>query len=258
VDPGTVIRLVDAATPGSLLDLGRARELADRTGAELFVLGTAIEHGGRVRLHARLYDRAERRHPAAESATEGATGELFELVDRIAAGLLLGRIGPASADLTRTAAHPTRSLAAFKAYLRAEQALRERNFEAAIGEFQQATAEDGEFALAYYRLAIAAGHGEADNVAADALERALALASRLPEQHRRLLRAYAAFHRGRADEAEAAYRLLLRDFPNSIEARFQLGDVLFRYNPLRGRSPCEAREHFRRVADLDAGFLCPI
>jgi tetratricopeptide (TPR) repeat protein len=257
VDPGTVIRIADGAAPGWLLDVSRAAELADRVGAELFVLGTAIEHGGVVRLHARLFDGADSRRPIAESSAEGATFALFDLVDRIAAGLLVERIGPASADLTRMAARPTRSLPAFKAYLRAEHALRERTFEAAIGEFHQATSEDNEFALAYYRLAVAASHGEADNLTVDALKSAVAHASRLPEEHRRLLQAYVAFHHGRADEAEAAYRLILRDFPDSIEARFQLGDVLFRYNPLRGRSAYEAREHFQLVADLDAGFLCP-
>ena len=75
------------------------------------------------------------------------------------------------------------------------------------------------------------------------------------ERDRRLLSAYAAFRRGAADSAEALYRGLLRDYPDDLEAQFQLADLLYQYNPLRGRPRPEARELFDAVLAYDPGFL---
>ena len=116
-------------------------------------------------------------------------------------------------------------------------------------------AEDSTFALAHYRLAVAAGWAERHALSSEAVARALATSERLADRDRRLLTAYAAFRRGSPDDAERQYRAILEDYPDDLEAEFQLADVMHQYNPLRGRPRGEARELFDRVLALDPGFL---
>jgi hypothetical protein len=47
----------------------------------------------------------------------------------------------------------------------------------------------------------------------------------------------------------------LRDYPDDLEATFQLADLLAYYNPLRNRPVTEARELFHQVLSFDPGFL---
>jgi tetratricopeptide (TPR) repeat protein len=88
--------------------------------------------------------------------------------------------------------------------------------------------------------------------------RALALADRLSERDRALVSAFAEMARGKPDEAERRYREILEAYPDDLEARFQLANVLYSYNAPRGRPPGEAREHYDRVLEVDPKFICPI
>ncbi|MDF2773988.1 MAG: protein kinase [Geminicoccaceae bacterium] len=157
--------------------------------------------------------------------------------------------------LTQTAAVTTRSLPALRAYLEAERDLRNGKPDTAIAGFQRAVAEDSTFALAYYRLAVAAGWAERHALSSESVTRALATSARLADRDKRLLTAYAAFRRGSPNDAERQYREILDDYPDDLEAEFQLADVLHQYNPLRGRPRGEARELFDKVLALDPGFL---
>jgi len=163
--------------------------------------------------------------------------------------------GGATQRLAETAALTTRSLPALKEYLNAESALRTGDTAGAFGGFHRAIAADSGFALAFYRLAIASGWYDRQDAAGSATRRALTYRGRLAERDRRLLDAYAAFRRGAADQAEQSYRAVLRDYSDDLEARFQLADALYQYNPLRGRPVIEAREPFDQVLAYDPGFL---
>jgi tetratricopeptide (TPR) repeat protein len=267
VDPVTVSRLAaEAGAPGTL-DPERARAIAQRLQAAHYVVGSLAESGGRLRAYAALHDTGRSDGPVVEASVQGDAADLFGVVDQITAQLLSGRTGQVSARMNRTAALSTTSVAALKEYLRAEQSLRDADYSPAIAGFQRAVALDSTFALAYYRLAVAGGLLDrepnmsilaVEDAAPTALDRALAHAHRLSEHDRRLLEGYAAFRLGKADQAEQTYRAILRDYPDDLEARFQLAEVLFRYNALRGRPPAEAREHYDGVLAVDPEFLCPI
>jgi hypothetical protein len=218
------------------------------------VLGAVNPAGSRVRIQAALH-RAGDDAPAARASVEGDSTELFALVDRLAAQLLVNRDAGAAQRLSRTAAITTHSLPALKAFLNAEQQLRGRAMDSAIAGYQRAVAEDSTFALAYYRLAVAAGWAERHAISNQAMERGVALANRLNERDRRLITAYAAYRHGAADDAERQYRAVLESYPDDLEAEFQLGDLLFQYNPLRGRPRLEARPMLDKVLALDPGFL---
>jgi eukaryotic-like serine/threonine-protein kinase len=258
IDAGTVLTAGSKARTRSG-DAAAARALARRLGAGLYVLGSVHAVGGRLRIQADLYSQADTADGTIARATaEGDTTQLFQLVDRLSADLLAGRGRGLSSRLMQSAALTTQSLRALKHYLEGERNLRggEGDFDSAIAGFQRAIAEDSTFALAHYRLGVAAGWAGRPGISGPATQRALAFGDRLEDRDRRLLSAFDAFQRGKADEAEQQYRAILRDYPDDLEAEFQLATLYYTYNPLRGRPIAEAKEPFDHVLALDPGFLC--
>ncbi len=81
---------------GKPLDPARAARIGQRFGADLVLLGNAVEVAGQLHLDARLY-RAATAAEVASGAAEGAAAEIFTLIDRLAAQLLAARQhGPAT------------------------------------------------------------------------------------------------------------------------------------------------------------------
>ncbi|HEV8365980.1 MAG TPA: serine/threonine-protein kinase [Gemmatimonadaceae bacterium] len=261
VDPGTILTAVSHAGSNDLLDVRRGRRVARQVGAGLYVLGSVNSVGPQVRLQAALYDASSGSDSAqALASVEGDSTRLFDLVDKLSRQLMVKRGSGLASRLGETAAITTRSLSALKSYLDGERRLRAASLEvpkldSAIALFQQAVGEDSLFALAHYRMAVAAGWADHHALSSAAASRALTLSDRLNARDRRLLAAYVDFRRGAANDAERQYRAILQDYPDDIEARFQLADVLYNYNPLRGRPRGEAREPFNEVLAVDPGFL---
>lgn len=261
VDPGTILTAFSHAGSDDLLDVRRGRTVARQVGAGLYVLGSVNSVGPQLRLQAALYDASSGSDSAqAQASVEGDSTQLFELVDNLSRQLMVKRGSGFGSRLGETAAITTRSLSALKAYLDGERRLRAASLEvpkldSAISMFQQALSEDSLFALAYYRMAVAAGWANRHGLSTAAASRALTLSDRLNARDRRLLAAYVEFRRGAADAAERQYRAILQDYPDDMEARFQLADLLYNYNPLRGRPRGEAREPFNDVLAVDPGFL---
>ena len=152
----------------------------------------------------------------------------------------LGCAGRAIASVT------TSSLPALKAYLVGEQAFRVGEYRAAEA-FQQAVGQDSLFALAYYRLAAAAEYAAFRSDIATGDGERLRYSDRLSSRDRALVDASLAVRRGDANEAERLLRSYLGRYPDDVQAWFDLGEVLFHLNPLRGRPGTEAREPFGRV-----------
>ncbi|HYO46293.1 MAG TPA: tetratricopeptide repeat protein [Gemmatimonadota bacterium] len=233
------------------LDPDRAAELAGSFGAGLYVLGEIVEAGNRLRIDATLY-RTDTAQSMAEASAEGAAEDVFAMVDEIAAGILGNLDGDPGARVDRIAAVTTSSLPALKAYLNGERAFRAGEYGAATEAFQRAVDEDSLFALAYYRLAAAAEYSALrGDIPMWATEKALQHSDRLSARDRTLLDASLAFRRGDADEGEKLYRSYLGRYPDDVQAWFDLGEILYHLNILRGRPPTEAREAFGRVLDFE-------
>ncbi len=257
VDPGTIITTLGRGRAGAILEVAAAREVAGRVGAGVFVLGTAHTLGSTLRLNASLYRvGGTATDPIDQMFVEGDTTDVPRLVDELAAKLLI-RLGSGLARSASARPTPvnTRSLEALRLYLSGEQTLRLGDRAAAIGLFQDAIASDSGFALAHFRLAVAAGWSDRHDLSSAATTTALAYASRLSERDRRMLEAYARHRRGEVEAAERGYRAILEDYPGDLEAEFLLADLMFHYNPLRGRPAGEAREPFDQVLAFDPGFL---
>jgi len=259
VDPGRVMSMLGADEKRGVQDAERGRKIARRLGAGRYILGRVHAAGGRLRIQAQLYEESTGApEPVAQASAEGDSTALFDMVDRLSAQLLVSGDRSQGARLAQTAAGTTRSLPALKAYLDAERNLRAAQFDSAVAGFQRATALDSSFALAHYRLAVAAAWTGRTGLLASAMSRAVALADRLGERDRALLSAFTEMGRGAPDTAERRYREILEKYPDDLEARFQLANVLYGYNAPRGRPPGEAREHYDRVLEVDPKFICPI
>jgi len=240
-------------------DAAQVLEVARALGAGQAVTGHVSAAGPTLRIQAELVSTgSDSATLLSRAAVEGDSAELFALVDRLAAELLAERTQGPGFRLLRTAAFTTRSLPALKSYLKAEQHFRAVRPDSAIAGFRAAVEEDTGFALAEYRLAVAALWGNRAAQIDPALDRALRLADRLPERDRRLVSALDAFRRGEPDTAERRYRAILRDYPDDLEASAELSLLLFNYQPLRGKPRVEAGQIFQRVVELDPRFFCPI
>jgi tetratricopeptide (TPR) repeat protein len=262
VEPGSVRAWAkrDRATAKPDDDAGDAGDAARGLRADAYVTGELTTVGGRLRINARWYAVRARGlvghggdSLVARASAEGDPAHAFALVDRIAAELLADRHTGSGARLARAAAEETASLAAFKAYLAGEQELQLGDYARAIDEFRRAVAADSAFALAHYRLSVAADWAGRDAVAIAEADAAARFAPRLRERDRALVLALAAVRHGDYGAAEARYSALVDDYPDDVEAWFQYGELLFHANPLRGRSATEARRAFEQVRRLDPG-----
>jgi DNA-binding SARP family transcriptional activator/tetratricopeptide (TPR) repeat protein len=249
VDPRALLGYL-AREGARTLDPQAAQGIAARFGAGRFVMGSLVEAGGRIKIHAQLYGSDGRAIGSAEMTGTSESG-LFEMMDGITRQLLAAMSHGPALRLSRLAAATTHSVVALKAYLRGESEFRAGAFQSALEMFEAATAEDASFALAYYRLAAAAAAVFNLELAHGANDHALRHRARLTDHDRLLLDAQRAWLGGDADEAERLYEEIVRSYPDDLEAWFLLGDVLFHHNPLRGRSTAEARRAFESALEFD-------
>lgn len=253
VDPHVMVS--QAAHEPIPIEPQRAAALAERLGANQYLLGTIVELEGRLRVQAALYDPARGERPIQEASVEGDVKGLFRLVDELTTQLKLRldsggpQPGPGG-RLARLAQTTTQSPDALKAYLQGESLFRRGQWTETIAAFQTAVELDHDFALAHYRLAVAASFVQ-PGLALDSVKRALAKAERLSPRDRQLLDAYLAYLEGRIPDAERGYRAIVAGHPDDVEAWSQLGEVYFHLNSLRGRSQFEAAEPFEHVLLLD-------
>jgi tetratricopeptide (TPR) repeat protein len=246
VDPHAV--LASTVQAGTKWDPERARNVAAQLGAGSYVLGDVLEVGGRLRITARLHHLGAQNDDPDAATVDGMPAQLFRLVDALTIQLLKTRGRDPRQPVVDLAALTTDSLAALKAYLDGERALRAARGNSAIEAFQRATTIDPSFALAYYRLAIVAGPG---TLGRQALDQAMRYSPRLGDHGRRLIQALDAYDRGRQKDAERLYREIVTLYPNDFEAWTQWGEVLFHTGSQIDNSWFEAREPFERALSME-------
>ncbi|MFQ5348915.1 MAG: protein kinase, partial [Thermoanaerobaculia bacterium] len=230
------------------------RPLADRVAenfaAELVVIGEILEIGGRLHLSASLY-RGGGSEPISRAVGEGEAAEIFELVDHLAATLVAELVSGPGAELSRLAAVTTDSLPALKLYLSGEGLFRAGRFPQALEAFQAAVEKDPHFALAWYRLSVAAEWASRTDLMDLGAQRSAELADRLSEHNRQLLEARMIARQGRVTEAERLYQGILERYPADVEAWLQLAELQIHYGPLEGRPGAESLQSWERVLELE-------
>lgn len=248
VDP-TVLLSTPALRPPTTIGPAAGRIVGKRLGASYFVLGSVVAIADSVQLAAALYDVDGSSLPVAKATVTGTVGNLFLLVDGLAADLV-GKIGTPSERLDRVASITTQSHGALRAYLDAERAYREASFAPAvrltdaINAFREAVRLDSTFALAYYRLGAVAGWADSLPLARWASARAQRYGARLPEHYRLLSEARDADLAGDAKRAMLLYRAAVARHPEDAEAWLYLGSVTALYGPILGASLSDLRQLF--------------
>jgi DNA-binding SARP family transcriptional activator len=230
------------------LDLQRARLIAQRLRADVFINGSVINAGGHWHITATLHDTAAGERGCCEAAADTEAG-IFEVVEQLALRLLIDVTDDAT--MGRLAAEATASLPALKAYLEGETELHAGRLQRAIDAYARAAATDERFTLAWLRLALTAAWAGDAPAARAAVERTAQRVALLPLPQRRLLGALVATLDGDYTRAEELYRDFVLSYPESVEGWIGLGLCLLTMNPLRGRSGAVARTPFERAAELD-------
>ena len=172
------------------LDLGTAREVAQRIGAKAVVSGDVTRVGGGYIVTARLVGAETGDELASYNESAKDVGELIPAVDRLTKSLR-GKIGE-SLKTVREAPRldqvTTGSLGALRSYaagLHANDVL--ADYPTAIQDFHDAIRQDSSFAMAYVQLAYTfqsmGNHRFADSAKA-ALAAGFRLRDRLPERER--------------------------------------------------------------------------
>ncbi len=253
IDPRTVLAASAGSDAAAAADPAVRARIAKELGAGWYINGDVIEVAGRLQINGALMDLNGGPQPLATASVSGDTTQLFELVDDLA-GRMLARLAVGrDTALVHLAAVTTHSLPALRRYLDGERALREGRDAQAAAAFREAATLDTSFALAQYRLALAATWVRTPT-AEDPVpwaERAAQHAQRLTPLARDLLSAYRAYKELDAEEAEHLYRASIESHPDNFEAWFMLGETLFHYNMWRGRAPMEAWTPFQRALALD-------
>jgi eukaryotic-like serine/threonine-protein kinase len=253
VDPRTVLSRWRRIGGGGA-DLSQALKVGREVGAGSVLTGSVVEAGGRVRLDAEL--RSVAGQPLARARVDGPADSLLGLVDGLGLALLrdVWRSHEPLPNL-RLGSLTTSSIEALRAFLEGERFYRLSSWDSAKAAFTRAVQADTGFALAYMRLAMVLGWREGMG-SHDYVESGLAAlrhADRLSERDRSLLRGYQMFAERNPAAIDTA-RAYLRRYPNDIEARFLLGEILFHFNRLFAFPPDSSIAAFEAVLRLDSSL----
>jgi len=250
VSSATIANELRSAAPTT--DQAANLRTAARLGAGLVVTGEVIPRERGVRLALTLHDSRTGQTIGNQVAIDSDTSRLRQLVDDVAGQLIAQRYLSPRDHITHSALRSTRSVGALKSYLAGEAALREGRYVDAADKFAEATNADTAFALGYYRLSTAAEWSGRTSESRRAMSLAIRNSDRLDDRDRRLIAALAIYRIGNGEDAEREYRAILDDYPDDVEAWFQLGEVRFHTGPLQGESATNARSAFERLLLLDS------
>jgi TolB-like protein len=231
-------------------------ELAEKLDARYLVTGNVTQAGDQVRITATLHD--FKKSDGDPVVVEGATSDLFNIVDRLSAQLLGATRKGQDARLSQAAAVTTNSLPALRKYLAGEEFYRRTQYDSAVAQFSEAVTIDSTFALAYYRQALAQVRNGAFAQGRTSIDKGLRHGTRLTARDQSLMQALQHFIDGRYEVAETRYKALLEEYPGDLEATFSLAEVYYLANAFRGRSFKEGKVLVAEVEAADPEFLCPI
>src|SRR5256885_14347771 len=247
--------------PGDVMDLASLRRVAAETGGWTAVTGEIIVTGARLHVSARAYDLVTRRQVARTTFEGRATDDVRRAYDQIATVLLRAAgLEQASADLGTAT---TRSLDAYRSYLRGVAHLNRAEYRQARDALLDAVRIDSAFAQAYGKLAkvslLAFSVLDPDNPAYGYAERAAALSNRLPPRAARPRPPLRSLPNADFTRARTELAGLVAQDSNDVDALEELAGLEF-LDPLLVATPTGERRRgslnaatrlSRRVLDLD-------
>jgi tetratricopeptide (TPR) repeat protein len=209
---------------GGRLPPGEAQEVAREARADLFLSGSLLKVGSRLRLDLRVEETATGKVLFAGKVEGEDAQAVFGMVDQTTAGIL-GRLTPGEAPAkSNVAASLTANLEALRAYEEGQSYSDRLLTKEAVSAFRRATELDPQFAMAYWRLA-----GELDEPLASrqAMAKATELAGRLPlpRLQKLLIQTGQLLSDGRLQEAERVAQTAVGEFPLEAGPRLLLAVI---------------------------------
>jgi tetratricopeptide (TPR) repeat protein len=254
IDHRSVLAAWRAADPGED-DLGAALAIARSLRARHAVIGSVVDNGGDLVLAAQIYD-ADSGATVGRGRASGPPDDVVSLIDRLAIEVLRQvlprRTAAAAIDLERVT---TGSLDALRAFLEGEALFREGQFAAAATAYEQATAADSSFALAWWRLGQARGWTGAVGTeqATEPIEKALALSASLPARQARYVKAAHGIQT-RSTEMLDSLRVAVGRYPDDAEAWYYLGEMQYHLAATGLWDSGDAESAFEMATRLDPEF----
>jgi tetratricopeptide (TPR) repeat protein/predicted Ser/Thr protein kinase len=219
--------LINRRTKGEgRLPPSESQAVAKEAHADMFLSGSLLKVGARLRLDLRAQDTATGVLLFADKVEGADAQEVFGMVDQATAGIL-ARLEPSEAPAQPNAASSlTSNLEALRAYEEGVSYLDRYLVEEAVGAFRRATQLDPQFAMAYYQLAGALY--SSTPAARQASGHAAELADRLPlpRLQKLLIQAERLSMDGRMQQAEQVAETAVREFPLEFEPRNRLAGSL--------------------------------
>ncbi len=229
--------------------------VASRAGASYAVIGSAIDLGGGVRLTAEVFDLSTG-DLLGRARVEGATDSVLALVDQLSIEVLGSGLVQQSAELPQldVAAVTTTSIDALRAYLEGEQLYRRGLWPEAAEALTRAVEADSTFALAWYRLSLAAGWIQAySRRSFEYSRRAASLSDRLPERVRLLVKGN--FENDElSGAAVGTFEEMVRRYPDDVEGWYNLGEAYYHVGGRALRRPEESSVALARAVELDPNY----
>ena len=201
---------------GDVLDEETARLVSVRQDVRMVLAGTIAANGDRFDLTLRAVKPVAGEVVAEADARAGRSAEVLVAINALAADIRK-ELGDSSEDLERLEAGESitaSSLEAIKAYTTAQNLARAGQDEEAITYYQQAVAEDPEFARAYSGWGLSAHKIGRSEEADEQWQKALSLLDRMTERERyRTLGLYYTVVSLNYDTAIENYQQLVEKFP---------------------------------------------
>jgi len=222
--------LISRRTKGQgTLPPSEAQDVAKEAKADVFLSGTLLKLGPRLRLNLRVQETGTGKVLYADKVEGDNVEAVMGMVDQATAGIL-GRLAPGEAPgRPNVAASMTSNVEALRAYEEGLSYFDRSMNDKAEGAFRRATELDPQFAFAYFYLSNAL-MSQGDNAAGrQAMARAAELAERLslPRQLKLEIQAGQLEYDGRYEEADELLQSAVREFPREVEARGELINCRF-------------------------------
>ncbi len=239
-------------SPMSKLDMSSLKRIAEFTNADTIVYGQYEKFGEQIRINATVYDLKHDRNfemkaeiPSEKDLLKG----LDSLAEQVRANL--------SSDpdvLKDLKGQPqfvlTQSVPALRAYDEGLQLSHASKEQDAAKRFEEAVAQDPNFALAYSRLALSYHRLGFDDKAEQQSRHAVTLSDNLPTQEKYLIEANHAMIMNDTAKAIAAYEKLTKANPDDIDAQLALAGLYEQDSKYD-----DARKSLARVRSADSKNL---
>jgi len=209
------------------VDRSVATEVAQRAGVAKMILGRIARAGQRMVVTTEMVDVETGRLLGSQKAEGKSIEDIFSMAEILGEQVRNELQQPMAARPARRdlAQQLTESVEAYRAYVRGDVLFSRSDITGAMEQLKEAVRLDPDFALAHFRLSIAALWSGVEDLALDASQRAVDLQHRLPEAYQEPIRGIAHWIAGRCRAAIHHLEAAVTREPDNKEALFLLGEI---------------------------------